>query len=182
VKSRAIAYIGLGSNLGNRVLALETAFEKLKTLPDTRCLSLSDLYETSPVELEGGLFLNAVAAIETCMGPDLLLESLLGLETALGRTRKQSKPLSRAVDLDLLLYRDTVIEGKNLTVPHPRMLHRRFVMEPLAELAPDLEIPPTGITASEAAAKLAVLHPEQEITRLGTLEEVKTNYGLRIED
>jgi 2-amino-4-hydroxy-6-hydroxymethyldihydropteridine diphosphokinase len=173
VRARSIAYIGLGSNLGDRVLALETAFEKIKALPDTRGLTLSGLYETSPVELEGGFFLNAVAAIETGMGPDLLLEFLLGLEAAMGRTRKQGESSSRDIDLDLLLYGDTVTERENVTVPHPRMLSRRFVMEPLAELAPDLKIPPTGITAWEAAAKLAVLHPEQEIKRLGTLEEVK---------
>ena len=182
MRARSIAYIGLGSNLGNRVLALESAIEKIKALPDTRCLALSGLYETSPVELEGGFFLNAVAAIETGMRADLLLDFLLGLEAAMGRTRKKGESSSRNIDLDLLLYGDTVTERERLTVPHPRMLNRRFVMEPLVELAPDLKIPPTGITAREAAAKLANLHPEQEIKRLGTLEEVKTNYGLRIKD
>jgi 2-amino-4-hydroxy-6-hydroxymethyldihydropteridine diphosphokinase len=173
------AYIGLGSNLGNRVQALEAAVNKLKAMSEIYFLAMSGLYETSAVEFEGGSFLNAVAAVRTGMGPGMLLEVLLSTETALGRTRKQGKTGSRAIDLDLLLYGDTVIDGKGLTVPHPRMLRRRFVMEPLAELAPDLKIPPTGIKASESAASLAVQHPEQEIKRLGTLEEVKAGGDLR---
>ena len=167
------AYIGLGSNLGNRILALETAVEKLKALPDTRYNALSGLYETSPVEAEGGPFLNAVAVIETVLEPGILLEALLGMETAMGRTRQPGKTGSRLIDLDLLLYGNSTVEEKKLTLPHPRMLGRRFVMEPLAELAPDLKVPPTGITAFKAAANLAKSHPEQEVRRLGTLEEIK---------
>jgi len=176
------AYISLGSNLGDRVLAFEAAVKKLKTLEDTRYIALSDLYETSPVGVEGGSFLNAVAVIETGLEPGMLLRVLLSTETTMGRTRKPGKAVSRLIDLDLLLYGNTTVEEKNLVLPHPRMLHRRFVMEPLAELAPDLKVPPTGITASDAAADLAKNHPEQEVLRLGTLEELKENYGLRIEN
>jgi len=176
------AYISLGSNLGDRVMAFEAAVKKLKTLEDTRYIALSDLYETSPVGVEGGSFLNAVAVIETGLEPGMLLRVLLSTETTMGRTRKPGKAVSRLIDLDLLLYGNTTVEEKNLVLPHPRMLHRRFVMEPLAELAPDLKVPPTGITASDAAADLTKNHPEQEVRRLGTLEELKENYGLRIEN
>jgi 2-amino-4-hydroxy-6-hydroxymethyldihydropteridine diphosphokinase len=176
------AYISLGSNLGDRILALEAAVEKLKALPDTRYIVLSGLYETSPVGMEGGPFLNAVAVIETGLEPGILLRALLSTEKTIGRARKPGKAVSRLIDLDLLLYGNTTVEEENLILPHPRMLHRRFVMEPLAELAPDLRVPPTGITVSATAANLAKNHPEQEVRRLGTLEEVKANYGLRIED
>jgi 2-amino-4-hydroxy-6-hydroxymethyldihydropteridine diphosphokinase len=174
------AYIGLGSNLGDRVLALDRAVNKLKTVEDTRYIALSGLYETSPVGVEGGQFLNAVAAMETGLGPEELLRTLLGIETAMGRVREQEEDGSRNIDLDLLLLGNTTVEEKNIKVPHPRMLHRRFVMEPLAELAPDLKIPPSWITASEAASDLAAHHPEQTIRRLGTLEEVKESLKFEV--
>jgi 2-amino-4-hydroxy-6-hydroxymethyldihydropteridine diphosphokinase len=167
------AYIGLGSNLGNRVLALEVAVEKLKTLPETIYIALSSLYETSPVDVEGGPFLNAVAVIETVLEPGMLLEALLSMETTMGRTRKPGKSGSRLIDLDLLLYGNSIVEEEKLVLPHPGMLYRRFVMEPLAELAPDLMVLPTGTTVIKVAADLAKSHPEQEIMRLGTLAEVK---------
>jgi 2-amino-4-hydroxy-6-hydroxymethyldihydropteridine diphosphokinase len=166
-------YIGLGSNLGDRVLALDATVTRLKTVEDTQYIALSGIYETSPVGVGGGLFLNAVAVMETGLGPEVLLKVLLSMETARGRVREQGEDRSRNIDLDLLLFANTVVEEKKLTVPHPLMLHRRFIMEPLAELAPDLKIPPSGITASEAASDLAIQHPEQIIRRLGTLEELK---------
>ena len=171
-------YIGLGSNFGDRVLALEAAVEKLKTLVSTRFMAMSGVYETSPVGVEGGPFLNAVAVIETGLEPGVLLEALLSMETTMGRIREPGKDGSRLIDLDLLLYGNAVVDEVNLILPHPRLLRRRFVMEPLAELAPDLRIPPTGITASNAAADLAVHHPEQVIKRLGTLEEIKESLGV----
>jgi 2-amino-4-hydroxy-6-hydroxymethyldihydropteridine diphosphokinase len=167
------AYIGLGSNLNDRVQALEKAVQKLKTLENTRFKTMSSVFETSPVGMEGGPFLNAVAVLETGLKARILLEALLGMETAMGRTRKTGKDASRFIDLDLLLYGCATLEEKDLILPHPRMLHRRFVMEPLAELAPDMKVPPTGITTSKVAADLAVRHPEQKIKRLGTLEEIK---------
>jgi len=167
------AYIGLGSNLGDRVLALDRAVEKLKTVENTRYIAVSGLYETSPVGMEGGTFLNAVAVMETGLKPEKLLKKLLRMETAMGRVREQGKNGSRNIDLDLLLLGNTVVEEEDLILPHPRMLCRRFVMEPLAELAPDLKIPPSGVTASEAASDLAARYPEQEIWRLGTLEEMR---------
>ena len=174
------AYIGLGSNLGDRVLALDAAVTRLKTVEDTRYIALSDLYETSPVGVVGEPFLNAVVVIETGLGPEVLLKALLSMETAMGRVREQGEDRSRNIDLDLLLFANTVVAEKKLTVPHPFMLRRRFVMEPLAELAPDLKIPPSGITASEAASDLAIQHPEQIIRRLETLKEVKESLRFKV--
>lgn len=172
------AYVGLGSNLGDRVLAIEMAVEKLRSFEETFLSDLSSLYETSPVDLEGAPFINAVAVVETGLEPGTLLRTLQRLETAMGRTRESGRPGSRIIDLDLLLYGDATVRERSLILPHPGMLHRRFVMVPLAELAPDLKIPPTGITASEAAADLAKNQPEQKVTRLGTLEEVKESSGV----
>jgi len=167
------AYIGLGSNLGDRVEALGTAVDELRALKNSHLTAVSGLYETSPVKAQGGTFLNAVAVIETGLEPAELLKTLLNLEKAMGRPPKHDRGGPRRIDLDILLYGNTCIEEAELILPHPRMLRRRFVMEPLAELAPNLSIPPTGITALEAAARLAKNHPEQEIERLGTMQEVK---------
>lgn len=176
------AYIGLGSNCGDRVQAISTALENMMVLEQTRLTNVSSIYETSPIGLTGGPFLNAVARIETGLGPRKILEAILGVEAAMGRVRSHDRWETRIIDLDLLLYGNTALQEEGLILPHPRMLGRRFVMEPLAELNPGLKVPPTGIIASEAAAQLKKNNPEQEINCLGTLQEVKTNYGLRIEN
>lgn len=179
---REAAYIGLGSNLNDRVEAITTALGKLKKLGNCDLTAVSSFYETSPVEVMGGSFINAVARIETGLEPRELLRMLLDMETAMGRTRRHGETDARNIDLDLLLFGDTVIDEKGLILPHPRMLERRFVMEPLAELAPGLEIHPAGITASEAAVHLEENHPEQKIRKLGTLEEVKKGSAAKTSD
>jgi 2-amino-4-hydroxy-6-hydroxymethyldihydropteridine diphosphokinase len=172
-------YIGLGSNLGDRIGALRTAVENLMALENSKLTAVSGIYETSPVGLESGPFLNAVAGIVTGLLPHPLLFKLMDMEKDMGRERvvkmkgKTGSPQARVIDLDLLLYGNAKIRDKDLELPHPRMLHRRFVLEPLAELAPEIEIPPSGITVSEAAKRLAIEHPEQKIRRLGTLEEIR---------
>ena len=167
------SYIGLGSNCGDRIQAISTAIENLAALKETRLTNVSSLYETSPIGVGGMPFLNAVVKIETGLHPRELLEALLGMEKAMGRIRNHDGWEPRVIDLDLLLCGNKILNEKGLAVPHPRMLDRRFVMEPLAEMAPDVEIPPTGITASEAAALLKENHPEQEVRCLGKLEQVK---------
>lgn len=166
------AYISLGSNLGRKVKAIEKAVGMLKRLPHSRLTSLSSLYETSPVDMKGDSFLNAVAEIETTLTPRVLMEALLDVETVMGRKREHQKVEARHIDLDLLIFGEVIIAEDDLTIPHPRMLQRRFVMEPLAEMTPGLRVPLTGITVSEVAKKLKRDHPEQEIKRLGTLEEI----------
>jgi 2-amino-4-hydroxy-6-hydroxymethyldihydropteridine diphosphokinase len=143
-----IAYIGLGANLGDREAAIRAAAELIGVD------RLSSIIETEPWGYEDQpRFLNAVAELDTELPPRLLLELLLEVERLLGRERSGPRYGPRTIDLDLLLYGDERIDEPGLEVPHPRLHERRFVLEPLAELAPDLEIPGWG-TVREALAGL----------------------------
>lgn len=136
------AYVGLGANVGNRRENLDRAVELLAAEQGVRVLALSSVRETDPVGYEGQpRFLNAVCAIETELGPRELLERLLAIERALGRERTGPRFGPRTIDLDLLLYGNETIDEPGLTVPHPRLAERLFVLEPLHELAPDLRLP-----------------------------------------
>jgi 2-amino-4-hydroxy-6-hydroxymethyldihydropteridine diphosphokinase len=143
----ATAYIGLGSNLGDRMTMLRMAIQRLETLG--RIAGVSRLYETVPVGyLEQPPFLNAVVALDTALAPIDLLRALLKVERALGRTRSfQNAP--RTLDLDLLLVDDAIFDTTELTLPHPRLHERAFVLVPLAEIAPELVHPGTGKTIQE---------------------------------
>jgi 2-amino-4-hydroxy-6-hydroxymethyldihydropteridine diphosphokinase len=135
----ATAYIGLGSNLGDRLATLRTAVRRLEMLG--RIAAVSRLYETEPVGyLEQPRFLNAVVALETALAPVALLRALLGIERDLGRTRSFPNA-PRALDLDLLLADDVVLDSTELTLPHPRLHERTFVLVPLAEIAPEVVHP-----------------------------------------
>jgi 2-amino-4-hydroxy-6-hydroxymethyldihydropteridine diphosphokinase len=134
-------HIGLGSNLGDREAALRGALELL----GDDVVAVSSFRETDPVGyLDQPRFLNAVAALETGLEPRELLDRLLEVERELGRTRNGPRFGPRTIDLDLLLYGDLVIDEPGLVVPHPRLAERRFVLEPLAELDPDLVVPGLG--------------------------------------
>jgi 2-amino-4-hydroxy-6-hydroxymethyldihydropteridine diphosphokinase len=136
------AYVGLGGNIGDRRAYLERALDLLRREPGIDVLAVSSIRETDPVGYtEQPRFLNAVAAVDTELGPRELLERLLAVERALGRERSGTRFGPRTIDLDLLLYGDEVVEEPGLTVPHPRLAERRFVLEPLVELAPDLVLP-----------------------------------------
>ena len=137
----ARAFIGLGSNLGDREAALRGALELL----GEDVVAVSSFRETEPVGyLDQPAFLNAAAALETGLEPRALLERLLGVERELGRTREGPRHGPRTIDLDLLVYDDRVIDEPGLVVPHPRLAERRFVLEPLAELDPGLVVPGRG--------------------------------------
>ena len=137
----ARAHIGLGSNLGDRDAALRGALELL----GTEVVAVSSFRETDPVGyLDQPRFLNAAAALDTELPPRELLARLLEVERELGRTRDGPRYGPRTIDLDLLLYGDLVIDEPGLVVPHPRLAERRFVLEPLAELDPDLVVPGLG--------------------------------------
>ena len=166
------AWIGLGSNVGDGIKAMARAVEGLSSLETTRMTGFSSLYETAPVEVTGGNFINAVARIETGLTAGELLMAMLQLENTMGRIRTPDKVSGRTIDLDLLLYGGEAITRRELTVPHPRMIHRRFVMVPLAELASDLPIPGTGQTAAQIVRGLELCDPEQRIKRLGTLADL----------
>jgi 2-amino-4-hydroxy-6-hydroxymethyldihydropteridine diphosphokinase len=139
-------FVGLGSNLGDREGTLRAAVGRLRHLPETEVLRISTLRNTDPVgNVDQPRFLNGVVALETGLSARQLLGHLLELERSFGRDRT-SVPAQgpRTLDLDLLLYGDDVIDEPGLEVPHPRLHERRFVLEPLAELDPSLEVPGKG--------------------------------------
>jgi 2-amino-4-hydroxy-6-hydroxymethyldihydropteridine diphosphokinase len=139
------AYVGVGANLGDRRGTIERAVELLCQTPGVEVLAVSSLRETDPVGFEEQpRFLNGAVELETALGPRVLLDLLLGVERALGRTRDGPRFGPRTIDLDLLVYGDERVDEPGLTVPHPRLHERRFALEPLAELAPELELPGRG--------------------------------------
>jgi 2-amino-4-hydroxy-6-hydroxymethyldihydropteridine diphosphokinase len=143
----AKAYIGLGSNLGDRMATLRTAIERFESLG--RVTSVSSLYKTEPVGyLEQPSFLNAVIALETALTPADLLHALLGIERDLGRARSFPNA-PRTLDLDLLLVDNVILDTPELTLPHPRQHGRAFVLVPLAEIAPQVVHPGSGKTMQE---------------------------------
>ena len=148
------AYVGLGSNLGDREEMLRLAIAGLAADPAIEVLAVSTFRETDPVGFrEQPRFLNAAAELETVLAPDALLARLLAVERALGRTRTGRRFGPRTIDLDLLVFGHEVVDRPALRVPHPRLAERRFMLEPLAELAPDLVVPGRG-AVSELLAEL----------------------------
>ena len=139
--------IGLGSNIGKRATNLEAAFDALARLPQTRLVRASHAVETRPVggTPGQGTFLNAAAMLETSLSPEALLKHLQQIEEGLGRQR-DTRWGPRTIDLDILLYGDIHMETEHLTIPHPRMTWRRFVVEPSVEVAPDMVHPELGWT------------------------------------
>lgn len=137
------AYVGLGANLGDREATLRKAVELLAAEPEIDVAAVSSFRETDPVGyLDQPRFLNGAAALETSLPPRELLERLLAVERRLGRVRREGPRFGpRMIDLDLLLYGAETIEEPGLTVPHPRLAERRFALEPLHELDPDLTLP-----------------------------------------
>jgi 2-amino-4-hydroxy-6-hydroxymethyldihydropteridine diphosphokinase len=144
------AYLGLGSNLGDREKNIAQALELLGE--GGRVVAISPLYETDPVGLTGPLFLNAVCSFLTELGPHELLSFIKGIEARLGR-----KPVlsSRPIDIDILVYGDLAMKSETLTIPHPCLAERAFVLVPLAELAPDLTVPGRGEKVSRLLERVS---------------------------
>ncbi len=146
------AYVGLGANLGPREVTLLRAVDLLGAEAGIQVLEVSALRETAPVgNVDQPEFLNGAMALETSLSARQLLDALLRVERELGRARDETRWGPRTIDLDLLLYGDEVVDEPGLDVPHPRLHERRFALEPLVELEPDLEIPGHG----KASALLA---------------------------
>ena len=146
-----IAYIGLGANLGERQENLQTALRKLSDLPTMELVRVSSLYESAPVGVtDQPDFLNLVAAVRMSLAPQALLDTLLHIENQMGRVRTQRWG-PRVIDLDLLLYGSEQVALPGLTVPHPRLRERAFVVVPLAEIAPELRLPGDGKPVADLA-------------------------------
>lgn len=147
------AYVGLGANLGAREVTLLRAADLLAAADGVEIVALSQLRETEPVGVvEQPPFLNGAIALDTTLGPRELLEVLLAIERELGRVRTERWG-PRTIDLDLLVYGDVVVDEPGLRVPHPRLGERRFALEPLAALDPELVVPGLG-RVSDALAGL----------------------------
>jgi 2-amino-4-hydroxy-6-hydroxymethyldihydropteridine diphosphokinase len=140
------AFVGLGSNLGDRESTLRAAVGRLGGLPQTEVVAVSSFRNTEPVGyVDQPRFLNGAVELETGLSARMLLGGLLELERAFGRDRNAAPPRGpRTLDLDLLLYGEEVIDEPGLEVPHPRIQERAFVLEPLAELDSELEVPGQG--------------------------------------
>ena len=130
----SIAFVGIGTNMGDRILNINKAIDALKLLPNTTVENVSNIYETEPWGLkEQPNFLNGVIKLNTELSPSALLGALLGIEAAMGRIR-EIKNGPRVLDLDLLIYDNITVSTPELTLPHPFMLEREFVLKPLTEL------------------------------------------------
>lgn len=149
----ARAWIGLGANLGDPVAQLEFAFARLAQLPDTRLIARSLLYRSDPVGPPGQPdYCNAVAELDTALAPEALLAALLAIERDAGRVRDGIRWAARLLDLDLLHVDGVRLDTPGLTLPHPHLHARNWVLVPLAALAPGLVIPGVGAVADRAAA------------------------------
>ena len=159
-------FVGLGSNLGEREAMIRLALEALSRLPGTRLVKASSLYDTEPVgEVDQPNFLNAVAQLDTELTARQLLWNLLLIEKRLGRVRTQRWG-PRTIDLDLLLHGSLVLDEPELTVPHPELTARSFVLVPLVELDPVLVHPVTGETLLHHLSRLNTRPPVKRGSRL----------------
>jgi 2-amino-4-hydroxy-6-hydroxymethyldihydropteridine diphosphokinase len=156
VSAPSRAYVALGANLGDARATLAAARDALAALPGTKLAAVSSWWRTAPVDAVGPDFLNGVAALDTTLEPQQLLEALQAIELRHGRTRAH-RNAPRTLDLDLLLYGDEHLSSDRLTVPHPRIAERAFVLAPLLEVAPELR--------ERYAAALAALS-NQRVERL----------------
>ncbi len=153
-----IAYIGIGSNLGDKLFNCKYSIDKINQLPGCNVSAVSAIFKTEPVGVTGQpWYANCVVELSTTQGPSQLLNGLLLVESDMGRIRKKRWE-ARIVDLDILLFGQEIIESDNLIIPHPLLHKRQFVLEPLYQLAPDLVHPVLKSTISQLLNKLPIRH------------------------
>ncbi len=158
---RKLIYLSLGSNIGDRAANLREAISRLASLGQV--VSTSSFYETEPVDVSGHpWYLNCVLALETEKMPRQLIKALLTIEQDMGRLRSREKA-PRRIDIDILLFGNSVMDTQDLTVPHPEMHKRRFVLEPLAEIAPEVRHPVFNTTAREMLDRLPSGHAVRKL-------------------
>jgi len=162
-----VCYIGIGSNLGNRIAICEKVIKEVEIFAVLK--SVSSIYETEPVgNVDQSDFINCVIAIDTDLAPNDLLVNLQKIENKFGRTRDEIGG-PRTIDLDIIFYEDQVISDDKLTIPHPRAHKRRFVLEPLNDIAPDLIHPVLKISVSEL---LSGLGDKKRVIKIGEFSTI----------
>ena len=158
-------FVGIGSNQQERLSNISEAIKRLGKLPSTRLVQMAPVYETEPVgEINQPDFLNTVVEIETFLSPHELISYLKKIESDFGRIHSERKWGPRVIDLDLLLYDEVVIKEERLKIPHPQIEFRRFVLEPLAQLDPDLKHPESKLSIRELLDKLP--KEEQRVSKI----------------
>ncbi len=176
-----VAYIGLGSNLGEKIHNCTEAIGRLQAHPQCEVLRLSSFYETEPITKRknqtGGWFVNGVVKIKTRLGAVKLLQLLLDIEAQLGRPLQHEKWSPRIIDLDLLFFNDEIIKTGPLRVPHPELHKRRFVLEPLAEIAPEFVHPVKGKTIETLLQHLTENKKIIPLFRFYLMHHVSESFG-----
>ena len=165
-----LAYIGFGSNIGDKLAYIENAIHALSVAEEITLQTISSLYKTAPVGYEAQAdFLNGVVAIQTCLSPHALLHTLKDIETTVGRQHR-TRWGPREIDMDVLIYGDLCLHTPDLIIPHPEMYLRRFVLVPLAEVAPDLVHP---VFNESILTLLEGLEDDKSVTHTSTLLCIK---------
>lgn len=175
-RAESIAYVGLGSNVGDRIGHLTRALELIESIPNVSSVEPSPMYASEahvlPGDPPGPEFVNLVARLRTTLRPPALLDECLAIEKRFGRERQAGRWLPRTIDIDILLFDDMVYSDDRLTIPHPRIGERRFVLAPLCDLDPSVHVPvPFGASAETLLAACS------DHSRLTTVESGRAHAG-----